>query len=70
MSAEIVLPTQIAFLLNLSSAYPSLLEVIPVLDLSKLVTLILDRPGQTEVSHSHKQVRAAALTAWRGAVTR
>ena len=61
---ETVLPTQTSFLLNLSSAYPSLLEVVAVLDLSKLVTQILGRL----LSQSHHQIRRAALKAWRAAV--
>ena len=40
---ETVLPTQTCFLLNLSSAYPSLLEVVAVLDLSQLVCQVLGR---------------------------
>ena len=58
------MPTQIAFLLNLSSVYPSLMEVIPVIDVSKLVTLTLG----SLASHSHAHVRRAALSAARDAV--
>ena len=65
-NTETVLQTQIAFLLNLSSVYPSLLEVMPVIDLSKLVTLTL---GSLAAASSHKQLRRAALTAAREAVT-
>ena len=40
-----------------------------MLALSKLVTLILDRPGQTEASNSHKMIRKAALESWRSALS-
>ena len=61
-----VLPTQIAFLLNLSCVYPSLLDVIPVIDLSKLITLTL---GSLTTSNSHKLVRRAAIMAVKEAVS-
>ena len=50
--------------MNLSSAYPSLLCVVGVLDLSQLVTQILGRL----VSHSSHQIRRTALKAWRAAI--
>ena len=65
-NTETVLPTQIAFLQNLSTVYPSLLEVMPVIDLSKLVTLTL---GSLAAASSHKLLRRAALTAAREALT-
>ena len=65
-NTETVLSTQVAFLLNLSSVYPSLLEVIPVIDVSKLVTLTL---GSLASASNHKLVRRAALIAAREAVT-
>ena len=63
--SDVVLPTQITFLRNLSSIYPSLLEVVPVIDLSKLLTLSL---GSLVGSSGHKLVRRSALAAARDAL--
>ena len=68
---ETVLPTQIVFLKNLDSVYPSLVQVMPVMDVAKLVTLTLDSLGM-EQEHGRERSRAlhrAALLAARAAVT-
>ena len=69
--SEIVLPTQIIFLTNMASIYPSLVQVLPVMDVAKLVTLTLDSLGM-EQEHGRersKQLHRAALQAARAAVT-
>ena len=62
---ELVLPTQIVFLNNMSSVYPSLLQVLPVIDIAKLTTLTLDSLGLERNKLLHK----AALSAARAAIT-
>jgi len=62
---EMVLPTQIVFLNNMSSVYPSLLQVMPVIDMAKLTVLTLDSLGLERNKLLHK----AALSAARSAIT-
>eukprot|EP00092_Neocalanus_flemingeri_P009289 GFUD01009995.1.p1 GENE.GFUD01009995.1~~GFUD01009995.1.p1 ORF type:complete len:1824 (+),score=321.37 GFUD01009995.1:199-5472(+) len=61
---ELVLPTQIVFLNNMSCVYPSLLQVMPVIDMAKLTTLTLDSLG----SERNKLLHKAALSAVRAAI--
>jgi len=68
---DVVLPTQIIFLTNLASVFPSLVQVMSVMDVAKLVTLTLDSLGM-EQEHGRersKQLHRAALLAARDAVT-
>ena len=58
--SEAILESQVEFLTNLSSVYPSLLKVLPCLDLAKLVTLTL---GSLTSGPGRPLARAALLAA-------
>ena len=63
---ESVLPTQVVFLQNMSAIYPSVVQVMPLIDVAKLVTLTLDSLSQR--GDRSPILHRAALVAARAAI--
>ena len=61
-----VLPTQQVFLKNLASIYPSIIKVMPVMDIIKYVSLTLDSLGLKSSQILHKDSLCAARAALSG----